>query len=111
MSLNIRWLTNGEKTVFTIVNSLDNTFTVVESIQEIHPSIRHYAESVVREKGAPVFCEPDLARIFGVQELFYPDWPKRCSLNGYDGRICIAESCKYSYKSCPYIRTKDYKPI
>lgn len=32
MSLNIRWLTNGEKTVFTIVNSLDNTFTVVESI-------------------------------------------------------------------------------
>ena len=99
MSVNIRLLTNGEKTVYTVRDSLNETFTIYNTIDEIPESIRHYAKDVKLK-----FCEPDLARIFGVRDLFYPNFPD-CGHPNYLGKACIAESCKYgdpTYKDCPY---------
>lgn len=90
MSLNIRYLTNGEKEVFTITNTgvTPNEFCVVNSREEIDESIRHYAP----EK--PQFCSVDIARMFGVLDIFYPDNPK-CTMDGHIGKPCIADACKY----------------
>lgn len=103
MSLNIRWLTNGEKKVYAVTDSLKETFNIYSEIEEIPAEIRHYAESIKE----PTFCEPDLARCFGVQSIFYPDWPKPCGHPDYQGKTCIAETCRYGghdkeWEKCPY---------
>lgn len=102
MSLNVRWLTNGKKEVYTVVNSSEKTFDVYSSIREIPVEIRHYADIIKK----PTFCGPDLSRMFGVQEIFYPDFPKVCNHPDYIGKMCIAESCKYAeddnWEKCPY---------
>ena len=102
MSLNIRYLTNGEMEVFTVSNTGVNppTFQVFEKREDIDPSIRHYAPS-----GEPTMCKPDLARMFGVLDLFYPGHPN-CAIPRYADKKCIAESCKYSpngeWEECKY---------
>lgn len=103
MSINIKWLTNGEKKIYTVYNSMVNEFNIFENIEDIPRDIRHYAENIKE----PTFCNPDLARIFNVQKVFYPGWPKKCSYPGYENSFCIAESCKYGgenkgWENCPY---------
>ena len=96
MSLSIRYLTNGEKELFTVSDTgiEPPTFEIFDKRDDIDINIRHYAP-----KGEPVFCKPDLARIFGVLDIFYPNHPN-CILPKYSGKKCIAESCKYSNYSC-----------
>lgn len=99
MSLDIRHLTNGEKTIYTVRNSAVGSFDIYNTIDEIPESIRHYAETTRLQ-----FCEPDLARLFGVRDIFYPNFPD-CGHPEYLEKACIAESCKYgdpTYKECPY---------
>jgi len=117
MSLNIRYLTNGTITVYTVRNNgVDPPiFEIYYNLEDIDITIRHYAP--VRE---PVHCEPYLARIFGVLDLFYPDNPI-CPLKEYTKHInepCIGDSCRYRAGSgdpdegfCPLIGTpQEYKP-
>lgn len=73
MSIKIRWLTNGDKTVYTVRDLLNGTFNVVEDIKEIPEEIRHYAENIEE----PTFCEPDLARMFDVTDVFLPRLAKK----------------------------------
>ena len=111
MSLNIRHLTNGEIIVFTVSNTgvTPPTFEIIYNRDDIDESIRHYAPI-----GEPVHCEPDLARCFGVGDLFYPNFPNcgRTDLKPYNVKKCIAEQCKYHAYSnnpdsgkCPHIGT------
>lgn len=108
MSLNVRWLTNGDKKVYTVLDSLNETFDIYLKIDEIPTQIRHYAENIEK----PMFCGPNLAQSFGVQTIFYPDWPKPCGHPDFKGKTCIAEMCTYGgpddgWEKCPYfIRAK-----
>lgn len=101
MSLDVRHVTNGKKQIYRIIDSLAETFDIYNTLEEVPESIRHYAAN---EK--LTFCEPDIARMFGVLDVLYPNFPN-CELKGYEGRQCIAESCKYAdeaggYTNCPY---------
>ena len=95
MSLQIRYLTNGEKEIFTVRNAgiTPPTFEIFEKREDIDERIRHYAP-----KSDPVFCKPDLARIFGVLDIFYPNHPDcgRTDLKEHNVKKCIAEQCKYA---------------
>jgi len=114
MSLNIRYLTNGIKSVYTVRNAgvTPTTFEIFDRREDIDIRIRHYAPT-----GDPVHCEPDLARMFGVLDLFYPNFPN-CPMPEYSNSKCIAESCKYNNYSgdpeqgkCPLIGTPlEYHP-
>lgn len=102
MSLDIRYLTNGEKTAYRVQNSGVEPIEVnyYENKEDIPKSIRHYAP-----EGNPKFVEPDLAYVLGAGEYFYPNFPK-CGLGEYRGTRCVAESCKYAdptYKNCKYL--------
>ena len=92
MSLDIRYLTNGEKSVYAVRNSgvTPTSLEIFETYEDIDERIRHYAP-----KGEPKWCGPDLARTFGVLDLFYPNHPN-CVMKNYSDRQCIAESCKYN---------------
>lgn len=104
MSLDIRYLTNGEKTAYRVRNSSVEPIDIkyYENREDIPKSIRHYAP-----EGEPKFIQPNMAYTLGasVGEYFYPNFPK-CGLPGkHCGTRCIAESCKYAiptYKDCPY---------
>lgn len=102
MSLNIRYLTNGEKT-FYVVHNFGVTPPerhVYMTKDEIPKSIRHYAPD-----GEPKFVEPDLAAILCVRDIFYPNFPS-CGHPDCLGKRCIAESCKFApggdWTRCPY---------
>lgn len=108
MSLNIRYLTNGEKTAYQVVNrGVDPTeITFYENKEDIPESIVHYAP-----EGEPNYIEPDLAYILDAQDYFYPNFQK-CGKPEYEGRRCIAESCKYSmynWKNCEYAMEEAYE--
>ena len=96
MSLQVRYLTNGEREVFTVLNSgvRPISFEIFDKREDIDPRISHLVPT-----GDPVFCGPDLAHMFGVQGLFYPDFPRICTLKGYEDKRCIAELCKH-YETC-----------
>ena len=114
MSLNIRHLTNGEITIYTVSNTgvTPPTFEIYYNRESIDKNIRHYAKT-----DEPTHCEPDLARIFGVLDLFYPNHPN-CGMPEYANKKCIAESCRYNNYSddaergkCPRIGTAlEYHP-
>ena len=72
MSLNIRYLTNGEKTIYIAINSgvTPREYHVYKTKEEIPKSIRHYVPN-----GDPKFVGPDLAAILSVQDIFYPGFP------------------------------------
>lgn len=102
MSLDIRYLTNGKVSFYTVINSgvtpvQKNAYKTKE---EIPSDIRHYAP-----EGEPKYVGPDLAMLLGVQPFFYPDFPK-CEHPNTIGARCIAESCLFApngdWTKCPY---------
>lgn len=100
MSLDIRYVTNGIKTIYRVIDGSADSFNVYTRRDDIPKSIRHYAP-----KGDPVFVGPDMAFIFGVSDILYPNFPN-CGHPQYSGKRCIAESCKYvigeDWTTCPY---------
>jgi len=123
MSFNVRYLTNGDITVFTLhYKGVDPpVFKIVDKLEDVPAGERHYAESAMN-KGA-VHCEPDLAHCFGVGMLFYPEWGYpdcgRTDIKPKNPKRCIAESCRYHAYSgekeagqCPHIGTpREYIPF
>lgn len=105
MSINVKHVTNGEKSGYYVRNSGVTPMTVdfYSEKEEIPESIRHYAPD-----GEPKYWGPDMARFMGCQNLLYPNWPKPCGHPDYDGKTCIAESCKYAvdddWEKCPYFQ-------
>lgn len=89
MSLDIRYLTNGKKTLYTVINSGVTPIqrNVYKTKEEIPSDIRHYAPD-----GEPKFVGPDLAYFLGVGSFFYPGFPN-CTHPEYCGTRCIAECC------------------
>lgn len=74
MSINIRYVTNGKKAIYRVIDSSDdfgNALHVYDTRDQIPQNIRHYAP-----EGEPKFVGPDLAAIFGVLDILYPDFPK-----------------------------------
>ena len=102
MSIDIRYLTNGKKSVYVVRNSGVSPVTVeyFYTKDDIPKSIRHYAPD-----GEPLFAEPDTARMFKALDILYPGFPK-CGHEKYLGRNCIAETCTYApdgdWTKCPY---------
>ena len=100
MSLDIRYVTNGVKTIYRVIDGSADSFNVYTRRDDIPKSIRHYTP-----KGDPVFVGPDMAFIFGVRDILYPNFPN-CGHPQYSGKRCIAESCKYAigedWTKCPY---------
>lgn len=79
---------------------VSESFNVYENRDNIPKGIRHYAP-----EGKPTLVGPDMAAIFGVQNILYPNFPK-CGHPDYIGKNCVAESCRYAeengYEACPY---------
>ena len=99
MSIYIRYVTNGKKTIYRVIDSSANAFNIYETKDQIPQNIRHYAP-----EGEPKFVGPDMAAIFGVLDVLYPVFP-RCRDPDYPEKRCIAESCKFAvptYRDCPY---------
>lgn len=105
MSIDIRHITNRKRTGYYVRNArvTPETVDIYNTKEEIPESIRHYAPD-----GNPKYWGPDMAKIMGCQNLLYPDWPKLCGHPDYDGKTCIAESCKYAvdddWEKCPYFQ-------
>lgn len=102
MSLNIRHLTNKKKTKYVVFHSDTGEREIYDAIDKIPESIRHYAKD---EKAD--FIGPDVARVLGVQDIFYPEFLNaKCMLGGYEGNRCITEACKFygdEYDHCRYL--------
>lgn len=103
MSLDMRYLTNGKKEIYTVRDSLHMTFNVYNKREDVPESVRHYIPEKVQYAG------PDLARILGVLDILYPGFPN-CGMNNYTDKKCIGDSCRfcegldkdYAYTNCPY---------
>ena len=105
MSVDIRYVTNGKKAIYRVIDSSAKAFNIYESKDQIPQNIRHYTP-----EGEPKFVDPDMAAIFGVLDILYPNFPK-CGHPDYIGKRCIAEACKFAdptYRDCPYF-DKTYK--
>lgn len=119
MSINVLWLTNGKKTVYLTRNTVDGSRSIYERLDDMPCPDRHCAENQLKYSRGPFYCEPETARIYGVQDIFYPDWPKPCRNPDYQGRNCTAEACKYGgpgggWEKCPYFAEGDpriFEPI
>lgn len=102
MSIDIRYVTNGVKTVYRVIDSKNETFSVYKKREDIPISIRHYAPD---EDEIPMHVEPDFARMLGVKDILYPNFPN-CTHPEFIGTPCIAEACSIpgykSYTGCPY---------
>lgn len=102
MSLNIRYLTNGKKSVYVVTNSGVTPMEVsyFDKKEDIPESIRNHAPVT-----DPQFVGPDLARIFKAQSVLYPDFPD-CKHPKYTGKNCVAEACRFApggvWTKCPY---------
>ena len=70
MSLDIRYLTNGEKNVYVVVDAAVRTVNYYNSREEIPAQIRHYAPD-----GNPRFVGPDDARMFLAMNALYRPGP------------------------------------
>lgn len=100
MSLDIRYLTNGTKNVYVVVDSASRPVSVnyYDTRDEIPIQIRHYAP-----EGKPRFVGPDAARIFFATEALYPElMHEYCDKPGYSGAVCIFESCTEPWKTCKH---------
>lgn len=100
MSLDIRYVTNGKKVIYRVIDGSADTFDVYDNRDDIPKSIRHYAP-----EGEPKFVGPDMAAIFGVRDILYPNFPD-CNHPEYSGKRCIAESCRFAvdgdWTKCPH---------
>ena len=96
MSLNIRYLTNGTKNVYVVIDSRPIPVNCYETRDEIPVQIRHYAP-----EGNPMFVGPDGARNLFAMKALYPDlMNERCSLPEFVGLPCIFESCQLCWQAC-----------
>lgn len=102
MSLDVRHLSNGEKEIYSVTDF--GVRTIYERLEDVPKSIRYYAE---KEKLKVV--KPDMARMLGVLDVLYPNFPN-CGMEGYENKKCIAESCcEYplgeDWSKCPYYKS------
>lgn len=98
MSLDIRYLTNGTKNVYVVVDSASRPVSVnyYDTRDEIPVQIRHYAP-----EGKPMFVGPDGARNLFAMKALYPDlMNERCSLLEFVGLPCFFESCQLCWQAC-----------
>lgn len=108
MSVDVRYVTNGNKTGYYVRDSLSEptTIKIYEKKEDIPENIRHYAKD-----GEPSYWGPDMARIMGCQNLLYPDFPKPCWHPDFSGKNCIAESCRYAengdWTKCKYFQKEN----
>ena len=103
MSIDCRYMTNGEKTAYTLLHTDTGVVEEFASLDEIPNSVRHYFD----HKKGPKFCGPDLSHILRLNSVFYPDWPKACGRPDCAGKRCVAECCKYAdeaggWEKCSY---------
>ena len=103
MSIDCRYFTNGEKTAYTLRHTDTGVVEEFEKFEDIPTSVREHFKRMAE----PNFCGPDISHILGLNHVFYPDWPKACGHPDYQGRRCVAESCRYAeefgeYEKCPY---------
>ena len=101
MSLEIRYLTNGTKNVYVVVDTSLRPVSVnyYDTRDEIPIQIRHYAP-----EGKPMLVGPDGARLFFAMKVLYPELMcKYCGKPEYAGSPCIFESCSLAdWKTCKY---------
>lgn len=101
MSIDIRWLTNGQKTAWTVLHTDTGEVEKYDRLEHVPESIRHYCKAK-----EPLHIGPDGAFILGVNKVFYPDWPLACGHPDYADKRCIAESCKFGsdgdWTKCPF---------
>lgn len=100
MSLDIRYLTNGTKNVYVVVDSASRPVSVTyyDTRDEIPVQIRHNAP-----EGKPMFVGPDGARLLCAMKVLYPELMyEYCRKPGYSGAVCIFESCVRPWKTCKY---------
>lgn len=106
MSIDIRYVTNGNKTIYRVSDGVLDTIDIYKNRNDIPKRIRHYAP-----EGKPKFVGPNMAAILDVKEILYPDFPN-CNHPEYRGDACIAESCKFAknrdWTKCKYFN-KQYK--
>ena len=103
MSIDCRYFNNGTKTAYTLKHTDTGLVEEFEKFEDIPVAVRDYFTRLTK----PKFCGPDLSHILGLNNVFYPDWPKKCDHPGYQGKRCIAESCKFAEKvdgweKCPW---------
>lgn len=102
MSINIHYLSNGEKSVYVVKNSGVTPVEVsfFEKKDDIPSDIRHYVPDEVKIVG------PCLARSFRAIDILYPNFPS-CGHPDYLGKPCIAEYCRFAiptYHDCEYFK-------
>lgn len=101
MSLGIRYLTNGTKNVYIVIDSASRPVSVnyYDTRDEIPVQIRHYAP-----EGKPMFVGPDSARNLFAMNALYPELIHEfCDKPEYAGSPCIFESCSLAdWKTCKY---------
>lgn len=109
MSIDIRHYTNGIITRYVVFHTDTGEREYYKERSSIPKSIRDYAPL-----GRPrAILGPDLARCNHTINMFYPKFPP-CHHPEYEGKACIAESCKYApnhnYTKCRYFdKTYDLK--
>ncbi|MFR8529763.1 MAG: hypothetical protein ACLVDB_00720 [Anaeromassilibacillus sp.] len=106
MSIDCRYFTNGTKTAYTLKHTDTGMVEEFEKFEEIPVGVREHFKRLT----TPKFCGPDLSTILGLNSVFYPDWPKACGHPDYQGKRCIAESCKYAdeaggWEKCLYLQS------
>ena len=96
MSIDCRYLTNGEKTAFTLLHTDTGIVESYEKREDIPKEVRHY----FRYMDKPKMIGPDLAMILHLSSVFYPEWPKMCNdpaLNGKKMSVCWRILCSFNY--------------
>lgn len=103
MSLNVRHLTNGEKEIYAIKDF--GILKIFNSLDEVPKQIRPHAK---HEK--LIMVGPDMARILGVLDVLYPNFPN-CGMENYIGKKCVAESCMFApdgdWTKCKYFKEEN----
>lgn len=107
MSFDIRYLTNGEKTLYCIIDNyhIPPKKSTYETLDEVPEPIRNFAK-----KKELKFIGPDTARMLSWDDVFYPEWNHYVCLHpiflDHDAFNvkCIAESCGLcDYHDCPFL--------
>lgn len=105
MSLSIRYLTNGKKNVYLVVDTAARPISIkyYDTRDEIPVQIRHYAP-----EGKPMFVGPDGARNLFAMEALYPELMNEFCDEPNCARLpCIFESCSLNaWETCKYRHTE-----
>lgn len=91
MSLEVRYLTNGKKTIYTVKRNdvpQRSACLVYDGIEDIPQDIRHYAP-----KCQPVFVTPDVAQFLGLGGILYPEYQYKCSYGCVGPTHCLGPGC------------------